>query len=145
MMRTYLVAAGVMLLAVGAASSRGVDTGADVQKYCPPLVEGSYRSYDEAQSAGSCEGMVETTMVFASHLPADTRSCPPAQGSIMEGVKTLLRYLDRNPDRASEPAITLAIEAFRDAWPCYGNPDAAGVSESRPKKRVAKKPKETAQ
>jgi len=60
----------------------------------------------------------------------------------LESARVLLRYLDQNPDRLEVPGLTLAIEAFRDAWPCQGD-DAGppGRSGSKPKKRVPKKSK----
>jgi Rap1a immunity proteins len=127
-----------LALSVGSVSSTVVDTAADAQKYCRLLVGGSFRDNAEARSAGSCEGMVETAMLFSPNLPAGVRACPPAQGSTLESTKVLLRYLDQNPDRLNEPGITLAIEAFRDAWPCHA--DEAG-SGPRPKSRVSKKTK----
>ena len=80
-------------------------------------------------------------MVFSPNMPANSRACAPAQGSVLESAKALLRYLDKNPDRLSEAGITLAIEALRDAWPCEGDDAAAsGGSGPKPKKRAAKKP-----
>jgi hypothetical protein len=65
--------------------------------------------------------MIETAMFFSPNLLPDVRACPPAQGSILESARVLLRYLDQNPDRLNVPGITLAFEAFRDAWPCQGD------------------------
>src|SRR4051794_20533249 len=142
-MRVYIIVivASLALSLVGNASGSVVDTGADAQRYCQLLAVGSFRDNVEARSAGSCEGMVETAMFFAPNLPADVRGCPPAQGSVLESAKVLLRYLEKNPDRLNEPGITVAIEAFRDAWPCRGD-DAATSNGSRPKqkKRVPKQP-----
>lgn len=140
-MRAYIIAAGLALSIIGNASAKVVETGADAVKYCQPLIEGSFHDYDEARSAGSCEGVVETMMAFAPNLPADVRGCPPAQGSVLASVKILLQYLDRVQDRLDEPVINLAIEAFRDAWPCYDDADAPGGP--KPKKRAAKKNKIT--
>jgi hypothetical protein len=85
--------------------------------------------------------MIETAMLFSPNLPADVRACPPAQGSILQSAKVLLRYLDNNRDRVNEPGITIAIEAFRDAWPCHGD-DAGAPGGPTPKKRVPKKSKQ---
>jgi Rap1a immunity proteins len=141
-MRVYVIAASVAFLVIGTASGTVVDTGADAQKYCELLVEGSFHDDGEARSAGACEGMIETAMSFSPNLPSDVRACPPAQGSVLESAKVLLRYLDQNPDRLEVPGLTLAIEAFRDAWPCQGD-DAgpSGRSGSKTKKRVPKKSK----
>jgi Rap1a immunity proteins len=139
-MRLYvtMIVAGVALSVIGKAGATVVDKGSDAQKSCQLLVQDSFRDQGEARSAGSCEGMIETAMLFSPNLPADVRACPPAQGSVLQSAKVLLRYLDNNPDRVNEPGITIAIEAFRDAWPCRG--DDAG--SPKPKKRAPKNSKE---
>jgi hypothetical protein len=141
-MKAYIVAASLALLVTGSASGTVVDSGTDAQKACRALVEGSFSGSDGSRSAGACEGMVETAMVFAPNLPSDLRGCPPAQGSVLESVKVLLRYLDNNPDRLDEAGVTLTLEAFRDSWPCRGDDaDATSVAGPKTKKRAAKKPK----
>ncbi|MBR0694458.1 Rap1a/Tai family immunity protein [Bradyrhizobium lablabi] len=139
-MRVYIIVVSLALLVTGQANGTVVDTGADAQKFCELLVNGSFKDNGEARSAGACEGMIETAMFFAPNLPSDVRACPPALGSISESAKVLLRYLDQNPDRLDQPGITLAFEAFRDAWPCQGD-DAEPVGRSGPKKRAPKKSK----
>ena len=131
-MRVYIIVAGLALSVIGKASATVVDSGTDAQRSCEVLVQGSFRDQGEARSAGSCEGMIETAMLFSPNLPAHVRACPPAQGSILQSAKVLLRYLDKNPDRVNEPGITIAIEAFRDAWPCRGDDaDAPGGPETK--------------
>jgi Rap1a immunity proteins len=140
-MRVYIIAAGLTLSLIGTASATVVDAGTDAQRSCELLVQGSFRDQGEARSAGSCEGMIETAMLFSPNLPAEVRACPPAQGSALQSAKVLLRYLENNPDRVSEPGITIAIEAFRDAWPCHGD-DAESSIQTKPKKRTPKKTKQ---
>ena len=140
-MRVYIIAAGLTLSLIGTASATVVDAGTDAQRSCELLVQGSFRDQGEARSAGSCEGMIETAMLFSPNLPAEVRACPPAQGSALQSAKVLLRYLENNPDRVSEPGITIAIEAFRDAWPCHGD-DAELSIQTKPKKRTPKKTKQ---
>jgi hypothetical protein len=137
-MRVYIIVAGLALSVIGRASATVVDTGTEAQKSCELLVQGSFRDQGDARSAGSCEGMIEAAMLFSPNLPADVRACPPAQGSVLESAKVLLRYLDNNPERLTQPGITIAIEAFRDAWPCRGD-DAESPAGPRPKKRAPKK------
>ncbi len=144
-MRTLIVAAGLAaslaLSVIGTASGSVVDSANDVQKSCQALIDGSFHDYDIAKSAGACEAMVETAMVFSPNMPADVRGCPPPQGSVLESAKVLVRYLENNPDRMEEAGITVTLEAFRDAWPCRGDDeDAPGAAKA--KKRVAKKPKQ---
>jgi hypothetical protein len=140
-MRVYIILAGLTLLLIGRVSGTVVDKGTDAQRSCGLLVQKSFRDQDEARFAGSCDGMIETAMLFSPNLPAELRACPPAQGSTLESAKILLRYIDNNPDRLNEPGITLALEAFRDAWPCHG--DEAGASGSpKQKMRAPKKLKQ---
>jgi Rap1a immunity proteins len=138
-MRVYIIVAGLALSVIGMASATVVDKGIDLQRSCELLVQDSFRDQGEARSAGSCEGMIETAMIFSPNLPADLRACPPAQGSVLQSAKVLLRYLNNNPDRVNEPGITVAIEAFRDAWPCHGDDTESGT---RPKKRAPNKSKQ---
>ncbi len=109
-MRVYIIVASLALSVIGKASGTVVDTGADAQRYCELLVEGSFHDHGE--------------------------------GSILESARVLLRYLDQNPNRVDVPGITLALEAFRDAWPCQGDDaEPSGRSGPKPKKRVPKKSK----
>jgi Rap1a immunity proteins len=140
-MRVYIIVAGLVLSIIGKGSATVVDKGTDAQKSCQLLVQNSFRDQGEARSAGACEGMIETAAIFSSNLPANVRGCPPAQGSILQSAKVFLRYLDNNPDRVNEPGITVAIEAFRDAWPCQGD-DAASSIGTGLKKRAPKKSKQ---
>jgi hypothetical protein len=139
-MRVYIIVAGLALSVIGKAGATVVDKGIDLQKSCELLVQDSFRDQGEARSAGSCEGMIETTMLFSPNLPANVRACPPAQGSVLQSAKVLLRYLKNNPDRMKEPGVTVAIEAFRDAWPCHG--DDTESAGTRPKKRAPQKSKQ---
>jgi Rap1a immunity proteins len=141
LMRVYIIVAGLALSIIGRGSATVIDKGTDAQKSCELLVQNSFHDQDEARSAGVCEGMIETAELFSPNLPADVRACPPAQGSVLQSAKVLLRYLDNNPDRANGPGITIALEAFRDAWPCHGD-DAGSSTGTAPKKRAPKKPKQ---
>jgi len=139
---SIIIVASLALSVIGKASGTVVDRGADAQRYCQLLVEGSFHDYGEARSAGACEGMIETAMSFSPNLPPDVRGCTPAQGSVLGSAKVLLRHLDQNPDRLEVPGITLALEAFRGAWPCQGDDaEPSGRSGPKPKKRVPKKSK----
>src|ERR1700674_2196082 len=101
-MRVYIIVAGLALSIIGRGSATVVDKGTDAQRSCELLVQNSFRDQDEARSAGACEGMIETAMLFSPNLPADVRACPPAQGSIKPRAKILLPYLDNHRDRVNE-------------------------------------------
>jgi hypothetical protein len=138
-MRLCTIVSSVAFLMAGHAWGSVVDAGPDAQQACRLFVQGSFSDYERARSAGSCEGMLETAMYFAPSLLPDVRACPPAQGSIVESARVLLLYLDNNPDRLNQPGITLAFEAFREAWPCQG--DDAGATAGSKSKQKAKRPK----
>jgi hypothetical protein len=55
-MRVYIIVVSLALLVIGKANGTVVDTGADAQRYCELLVEGSFHDNVEARSAGACEG-----------------------------------------------------------------------------------------
>jgi len=81
-MRVHMIVAGLVLALIGKASATVVDKGTDAQKSCELLVQNSFRNQDEARSAGACEGMIETTMLFAPNLPADVRACPRRKAAL---------------------------------------------------------------
>jgi hypothetical protein len=140
-MRVCIIVAGLVLAIIERGSATVVDKGTDAQRSCELVVQNSFHNQDEARSAGACEGMIETAMLFSPNLPADIRACPPTQGSILQSAKVFLRYIDNNPDRVNEPGITIAIEAFRDTWPCQGD-DAEPSIGTGPRKRAPKKSKQ---
>ena len=61
-MRIHIIVASLALAVMGNASGTVVDSGADAQRYCGLLVEGSFRNSGDAWAAGACEGMLETAM-----------------------------------------------------------------------------------
>lgn len=81
-MRVHMIVAGLILAIIGKANATVVDKGTDAQKSCELLVKNSPRNQDEARSAGVCEGMIETAMLFSPNLPADVRACPPRKAAL---------------------------------------------------------------
>jgi hypothetical protein len=86
-MRVYIIVASPALLVIGA-NGTVVDTGADAQRSCELLIDGSFHDYVEARSAGACERMIKTAMFFSPNLPPCV-SMPPALGSILESAREL--------------------------------------------------------
>lgn len=105
MMVPHFVFACLAFSIIGSAAATVVNTGADARRDCELLVEGSFHDYGDAQSAGACEGMLETAVFFSPDLQPDVRACAPPQGSIVESARVLLRYLDQNPDHWTRPAL----------------------------------------
>lgn len=80
-MRVHVIVAGLILAVIGKANATVVDKATDAQKSCELLVQNSFRNQDEARSAGVCEGMIETAMLFSPNLPANVRACPPRKAA----------------------------------------------------------------
>ena len=94
-------------------------TGAQIQPFCRMVVDANIRmNLQDASFMGSCSGMIGTLMVLGSYLPSNMRSCPPGQGNVLQGTKVFLKFLNEHPERLHEQAIILAIDSFRQAWPC---------------------------
>jgi hypothetical protein len=69
---------------------------------------------DEAMCAGIISGLAYT----ARFLPADTSSCRPQGVAIGQMVRVVVAYIERRPEQMHEDFVSLAIEAFHEAWPC---------------------------
>jgi hypothetical protein len=63
---------------------------------------------------GYCLGIVEALM-WAN---PDYRVCRPPAVPVGQGVRVVVRYLDQHPERLHLNFKDLAVEAFREAWPC---------------------------
>src|SRR5260370_8275552 len=82
-MRVYIIVASLALSVIGTASGTVVDTGADAQRYCELLVEGSFHDYGAPRSPAACEGITETARFFSPNRPPDTQACPPAPRALL--------------------------------------------------------------
>jgi hypothetical protein len=77
-------------------------------------------------SVGLCLGLIEgvkmTIVTLQTGMSArDTQVCWHESGMTNgEGALIVINYLDRNPARLNEDQTTVAILAFKDAFPCKG-------------------------
>jgi hypothetical protein len=65
-------------------------------------------------SGGVCSGIVEALMSVGATLGI----CRSPEGTVDQGVRIVVQYVDSQPARLNENFNSLAIEAVRKAWPC---------------------------
>jgi hypothetical protein len=65
-----------------------------------------------------CTGIVAGVLPTAPYLNEPVRFCPTNGVTGQQGLKVLIKFLDRYPERLHQPIAVLAIDAFHEAWPC---------------------------
>jgi hypothetical protein len=68
----------------------------------------------DSYKAGYCLGIVQT----AYDLSPAFQVCHPTGVELRQRLRIALLYILKNPARLHEPFELLALEAFREAWPC---------------------------
>jgi F0F1-type ATP synthase assembly protein I len=63
---------------------------------------------------GECVGIVATVSILAESVG----SCPPMNSTAAQQVRVVVSFLEAHSERLHENFIDLAIDAFRQAWPC---------------------------
>jgi hypothetical protein len=68
--------------------------------------------------AGECLGAVYAMLNVSQALAEPFKACPPADTQPEQGVRAVVAYIEKRPERGREDFIRLALEAFRASWPC---------------------------
>jgi hypothetical protein len=68
--------------------------------------------------AGECLGAVYAMLNVSQGLAEDLKFCPPLDTQPDEGVRVIVTYVEKRPERSSEDFTRLALEALRGKWPC---------------------------
>jgi hypothetical protein len=68
--------------------------------------------------ASYCLGFITAMLFVGEHLETESRFCPAREVSIQQATNVFLKYLNANPERTHYSAVSLAVEAFQQAWPC---------------------------
>lgn len=89
--------------AVVAAEDPGFMTGMVLKQNLTGTPDGFYRGY--------VFGLVDMMSVEGT-------ACIPDGVSIDQTIAVVKQFLDQNPSRLHEPALSLAATAVHDAWPC---------------------------
>jgi hypothetical protein len=67
---------------------------------------------------GFCVGFIVGVLDLGSWLDNQYEFCRPDDKTVEQGARVLLKYMDAHPESTHEKATTLAVAAFRTAWPC---------------------------
>jgi hypothetical protein len=68
--------------------------------------------------AGECLGAVYAMLTLSHTLAEPLKFCPPVEFEAEQGVRAVVAYIEKRPERAREDFTTLALEALRATWPC---------------------------
>jgi hypothetical protein len=79
--------------------------------------------FEDGLALGQCLGMMQgitnLNTIYELALQKNALFCNPEQGITNgEAAKIVVKYLNNNPQKFHEPKIELAIQAFREAFPC---------------------------
>jgi Rap1a immunity proteins len=108
----------ILLVLVGSgalAQSADLSSGNSYLAGCQRFIS---KASDNSFSQGTCAGAVAAQLFDSRFLPPEMKSCPPSEVSVSQGVRVVVTYLEANPQRLHESFQSLAILAFRTAWPC---------------------------
>jgi hypothetical protein len=68
--------------------------------------------------AGECLGAVYAMLNVSEALPEPLKACPPADTQPDKGVRAVVAFIEKRPERSRENFTKLALEALRSNWPC---------------------------
>ena len=116
-------AAYVLILALTSATqcwaTEKVSTAAFMLPYCKM---GLANSSDPNWYEPLCYGTVEALSYVGSRLATETRFCAPNDLTPELALRVVIGYVEARRNRLQENFKELALEAFRDAWPCADAP-----------------------
>ncbi len=120
MMRAIAVFAALCLLTGTAQAQTKIHSGATLEPGCRYAAEETWESRPpgEAALAGICIGVVTAILATSTNFREPQRFCAPNDVTVSLGVKLLAAYLRSRPARLQQSIVTLATDAFREAWPC---------------------------
>jgi Rap1a immunity proteins len=68
--------------------------------------------------AGECLGAVYALLAVSRALAERLKFCSPVDFDAEQGVRVVVAYIEKRPERGREDFTTLALEALRSKWPC---------------------------
>jgi hypothetical protein len=71
---------------------------------------------------GVCIGTAETVLRLHRELRAANRFCPPQQVTLRTAIEAVVAFARPRQD-LGQPLHVLAIEAFKERWPCKADDD----------------------
>jgi hypothetical protein len=120
--KAYFIAVCIVVATVGQCFAAG-ETGNQIRDECQidlqPRQNLNKWTLVDASKAGFCNGFVWAVFHLGSDLAEPSRFCPPDEANLKQAELVLLKYLNEHPERTHEDAVTLAVHAFKAAWPCH--------------------------
>jgi hypothetical protein len=114
------IAVALLVALCGTACSQTADFSAGgTLPYCLTelrLMEGpGNNSTEEAFQTGYCRGLVRGLYVLSQGFKI---MCPPEGVTQGQSIQVIVGYINARPERMQERFELLAMDAFREAWPC---------------------------
>ena len=109
-LRATLIAAFVAVLPA-TSQAQDPDSANNVMKGCRAFLA---KSKGDTFLRGACAG----TVYAIAGLAPDTDICIPTGATVGEEIQVVVAYIDARPDRQHQDFRSLALEAFKEAWPC---------------------------
>ena len=117
-LRTVLLI-GLLFSAREAAGQPASDTSANAWfSGCKAFAEGQPPTSEIYALGSFCSGVVHGLAGVSKLLPPEWQSCVPASSTAQQLAQVVVRYIEARPQRMHEDLRLLALDAFRDAWPC---------------------------
>ena len=111
-MQKVLLLVAILLASPIISQALARDWSANVQlPGCRNFVE---KTNNEYFAQGNCAGLLEGILYLAEEYGV----CAPANIDTRQVARIVVRYIDHHPARLDNDFRQLAVEAFREAWPC---------------------------
>jgi hypothetical protein len=96
-----------------------VYTGNEIREECSINVHNPKSTSMDGYKGGFCNGFLWGVFQLGSDLAEPGRFCRPDDANLEQAFLVLLKYLDEHPEQTDVNAVTLAVRAFKAAWPCH--------------------------
>jgi Rap1a immunity proteins len=113
------ILAGITALAAHpACAAEDTRSGNYLLEACRLVAQDATVTYDQSFKVGICLGEIEAVSWFAPGQSDLLKSCPPPMAPMSQMAKVIVAYFDRHPSELHHVFLGLALDAFREAWPC---------------------------
>ncbi len=117
-MRLALAIAGVLTVAAPQLA-RADSSGNEVIESCRRVAQMKKpRTDGDGLFMGECLGMVRTLVTTGSQYQTNMRFCAPGEATYLQATKVMVAWMDAHPQWLHELALILALDAFKETWPC---------------------------
>jgi len=98
-----------------------INTGNEIQEACLKTLQENRKERltgVDSYEAGFCQGFFQATINLSNGLAEPYRFCAPKGVANGQAIRVFLKYLNEHPEVTHNDAGTLAVRAFKAAWPC---------------------------